>query len=355
MGATTLSELSDYLCQSGMPNEVHGNREVWLRGVNTLEGAAEGELSFLSNPRYERLLAVTRASAVIVNCKVTVPDGLTVLRCQDPYAALANCVVKIHGYRQHPHWGVSPQACVHPTARIGADANIAPGVTIAANVEIGRRVTLYPGCYVADGCRLGDDVVCYPNVTIYDGCVLGNRVTIHAGTVIGEDGLGYAPVNDHWVKIPQIGIVRIDDDVEIGANCTIDRATVGYTQIGRGTKFSNLVAIGHGTRIGEDCLLVAQVGIAGSTQIGRHVTLAGQAGVVGHVQIGDHARVGAKAGVTQNIEPGVEVLGAPAVPIAEARRHLILIQKLPELRDRLRQLEEEVRHLKQQLEQKSAS
>jgi UDP-3-O-[3-hydroxymyristoyl] glucosamine N-acyltransferase len=179
--------------------------------------------------------------------------------------------------------------------------------------------------------------------------VLGDRVTIHANSVIGEDGLGYAPLRGKWFKIPQIGNVVIADDVEIGAACTIDRATLGHTAIGSGTKFSNLIAIGHGTKIGEDCMFVAQVGLAGSVTVGRHVTLAGQAGVVGHITIGDNATVGAKAGVTNSVDPGVTVLGQPAVPINECKRQLAVVQQLPELRNTIRRLQRELSELKQKI------
>ena len=188
-------------------------------------------------------------------------------------------------------------------------------------------------------------------MVLYDSVTIGSRVTIHAGTVIGEDGLGYAPVKGEWVKIPQIGWVEIGDDIEIGANCTIDRATLGATVIGSGTKFSNLIAVGHGTKIGPDCLLVAQVGLAGSVTIGKHVTMAGQAGVVGHITIGDNATIGAKAGVTNNVEAETTVLGQPAVPINEAKRQFAVIQRLPDMRQRLRELENEMRRLKEQLQE----
>jgi UDP-3-O-[3-hydroxymyristoyl] glucosamine N-acyltransferase len=208
---------------------------------------------------------------------------------------------------------------------------------------------LYPGCYIGAGCRLGDDCVLHPNVVIYDGCRLGNRVTIHAGSVIGEDGLGYAPVGGKWHKIPQIGVVEIGDDVEIGANCTIDRATLGKTLIASGTKLSNLIAIGHGAKIAEDCMLVAQVGIAGSTTVGRHVTMAGKAGVAGHLTIGDNARIGAMAGVMRDVPPNTEVLGAPAMEISECRRVMSVQARLPELRGRIRELESELAELRELL------
>jgi UDP-3-O-[3-hydroxymyristoyl] glucosamine N-acyltransferase len=198
-------------------------------------------------------------------------------------------------------------------------------------------------------------------VVVYDDTIMGDRVTIHAGTVIANDGLGYAPVGEKWIKIPQIGIVRIGDDVEIGSSCSIDRATIGSTMIGSGTKMSNLVAIGHGARIGENCMLVAQVGLAGSVDVGNHVTMAGQAGVVGHIRVGDNAVIGAKAGVTNNVPDGETVLGQPAIPIAEMKRRVALLGRLPELRDtmrtlkkrmaRLERLEEEVEALRSRLEE----
>jgi UDP-3-O-[3-hydroxymyristoyl] glucosamine N-acyltransferase len=271
------------------------------------------------------------------------------VRTADPYAAVTVLIVAIHGYRRHPQWGIDVRANISTSTRIGDGANIGPGASIDEDVEIGKRVTIYPGCYVARGCRLGDDVVLYPNVVLYDGTVLGHRVAIHAGSILGEDGLGYAPVDGKWMKIPQVGRVVVADDVEIGANCTIDRATLGQTVIGGGTKFSNLIAIGHGTKIGEHCLFVAQVGLAGSVNVGNHVTMAGQAGVVGHIKIGDNVVVGAKAGVTNDIEPGITVLGQPAVPIQQCKRQFALIKHLPLLKSRIKQLDDEIAELRKLL------
>ena len=355
MGTVTLAELSENLAAGGLPNRVEGDRSLTLTAVSTLEDAGPGELSFLANPKYLDRLAETKASAVLVDRKVPVPDGVAAIRSDDPYAGLCLAIVKIHGYRKHPQWGSGERAHIAETASVGPGANIAPEVTIADQVRIGQNVTIYPGCYVGDRCVLGDDVTLYPNVVIYDDSILGNRVAIHAGTVIGEDGLGYAPVGEKWAKIPQAGRVIIENDVEIGANCTIDRATLGCTSIGSGSKFSNLIAVGHGTRIGSDCMLVALVGVAGSTTIGRHVTLAGQAGIVGHTTIGDNARVGAQAGVRADVEPGVTVLGTPATPIAEAKRQMLVIQRLPEMRRQLRDLEAEVTALRKLIEGDAAA
>lgn len=348
----TLAELADFISSQGIPCDVQGDGSVDIASVATLEDACDGQISFLSNPKYEKELGTTRASAVLVRPDVAAPRPMNLVRTADPYAAVTAAIVRLHGYRNHPRWGVSQLAFIAPTARIGRNANIAPGVHIGEDAVIGDNAVIYPGVYIARKCRIGNDVTLFPNVVIYDECVLGRRVTIHAGTVIGEDGLGYAPVKEKWVKIPQIGNVVIGDDVEIGANCTIDRATLGSTMVGDGSKFSNLVAIGHGTKIGPDCLFVAQVGIAGSVTVGRHVTMAGQAGIVGHITIGDKVTVGAKAGVTNSIEPGLTVLGAPAVEINECKRQVASLQRLPQLRKEVQRLRRELDELKQQLDGK---
>jgi len=345
----TLNELVACLADRGISSCVEGDGTTRISSVNTLEDAQPGEISFLANPKYERLVGQTKASAVVVGQEFRPGRPMNLIRTADPYAAVTVLITAIHGHRKHPHWGVDLRANISSTARIGEGANIGPTASIEEDVEIGRRVTIYPGCYVARGCRLGDDVVLYPNVVLYDGTVLGHRVVIHAGSVIGEDGLGYASVGGRWMKIPQVGRVIIADDVEIGANCTIDRATLGQTVVGAGTKFSNLIAIGHGTKIGEHCLFVAQVGLAGSVNVGNHVTMAGQAGVVGHIRIGDNVVVGAKAGVTNDIEPGVTVLGQPAVPIQQCKRQIALIRHLPTLKNKIRQLEDEVAALRRLL------
>jgi UDP-3-O-[3-hydroxymyristoyl] glucosamine N-acyltransferase len=345
MMCLTLDNLAEFLRSCGMACEVDGMGSVAVSAVATLDEAVEGQISFLSNPKYEPQLAITRASAVLVRPDVQVNRRMNLLRTPDPYAAVTAAIVRLHGHRKHPQWGVASEAYIAAGARIGANPNIGPGVHIENDTVIGDNATVYPGVYIARGTRIGNNVALFPNVVIYEGCVLGNNVTIHAGTVIGEDGLGYAPVDGRWVKIPQIGNVIIGDDVEIGPNCTIDRATLGSTTIGRGTKFSNLVAIGHGTKVGEDCMFVAQVGVAGSVTVGRHVTIAGQAGVVGHITIGDDAVIGAKAGVSNSVEPGMTVLGQPAVPINDCKRQMAVMQQLPKLKNEIRRMRRELDRL----------
>jgi len=343
--AYSLRALADYLPTVGMPCTLHGDAERQVDGVATLEDAEPSEISFLANPKYEKALETTSAGAVIVSNDQPIPDRLTVLRAADPYAAITAVMVHIYGYRRHGKTEIGDRAVIHPSAVIGENANIHHGVTVSANVTIGKNVVLYPGVYIAEDSRLGDDCVLYPNVVIYDGCILGNRVSIHAGTVIGEDGLGYAPIGETWHKIPQIGIVEIGDDVEIGANCAIDRATLGRTVIAKGTKFSNLVTIGHGTKIGEHCMFVAQVGIAGSVNVGKHVTMAGKVGVAGHLTIGDNAQIGAMSGLMKDVPPGVAVLGSPATPIKNALRSFSLVERLPNLHKQVKQLEAQVEAL----------
>jgi UDP-3-O-[3-hydroxymyristoyl] glucosamine N-acyltransferase len=346
----TLAQLCQALREVGMTPELHGDPNCVIQSVATLEEAGPGQVSFLSNPKYEKMLTETKASAIVLKPDIAAPDHLNLIRIADPYAAITVLIVKIHGYRQHRR-AAPCSACTHidPSARIGENATIHPGATIDENVVIGKNAVIYPGCYVGPRCRIGDNVLLFPNVVLYDDSVLGDRVTIHSGSVIGEDGLGYAPVGDKWVKIPQIGHVEVGDDVEIGSNCSIDRATLGKTVIGKGTKFSNLIAIGHGTQIDENCLFVAQVGLAGSVSVGKNVTMAGQVGVVGHIRIGDKATIGAKAGVTNNVPDGETMLGAPAIPITEMKRQVIHLQRLPELKQQVKQLQKQLAELEKRL------
>lgn len=347
--AHTLSELAKYLSDLGMPATVVGESARDIVGVATLEEATDREISFLANPKYESMLQTTKAGVVVVATDQAAPETLNVIRTANPYAAIMAIMVKVHGYRKHRDVGTHTAAVIDPTAKIGPGAKIHHGVTIEAGAAIGRNFVAYPGVYISQNVTIGDDCLLYPNVVIYDGCIIGNRVTLHAGTIIGEDGLGYAPVGEKWHKIPQIGITEIGDDVELGANCAIDRATLGRTVIAAGTKFSNLVAIGHGTKVGENCMFVAQVGIAGSVTVGRNVKMAGKVGVAGHLSIGDNAEIAAMAGVMRDVPANIRVAGAPAMPIKDTMRSLSLFERLPQIYKQLQQLEAEVSRLKKKL------
>jgi len=333
--------------------ELVGDPEKIIRGVGSIEDADEDEVTFLANVRYERRMGQTRAAAVIV-AKDYAGAGESLIRCDDPYFAFRQAMVAFHGFREADFEGIDPRANVHPTAEVADGAKIAAFATVSTGAKIGSGTAVYPGAYVGPQVRIGRDCTIYPNVTLYDGCILHDRVVIHAGTSIGQDGFGYAThkcadgVVRHE-KIPQAGWVELEDDVEIGACCSIDRATIGATIVGVGTKFSNLVAIGHGTRLGRHCLLVAQAGIAGSTIVGDYCVFAGQAGVVGHIRIGDGARIGAKTGVANDVPPGEEVLGIPAIPVSEARRAMMTWTRLPQIRTAVRKLTRELNALRRRL------
>jgi len=345
----TVGELAKYLVEKGLRVNLVGDPGTVIRRVNTLEDAEPGDVTFLANRKYVRLIEETRATAIILHEAVSGPDRLIQIKVDDPYYAFCIIVELIHGHRKHPFTGIDSRAAIDPTAKIGKNAMIGPWVTVCGNVTIGDNVVIYPGCFIGPNCTLGNNVVLYPNVTIYDDAVIGNNVTIHAGTVIGEDGFGFATHGGVHHKIPQIGNVVIEDNVELGSNCAIDRASMGSTVIGAGTKFSNLIAIGHGTHVGPHCLLVAQVGVAGSTRLGHHVVLGGQVGVVGHITVGDNVTVGAKSGITNDVESGQTLLGQPALPIQETKRQVIMVSKLPELRDQLKLIQKRLDQVEKSL------
>lgn len=319
--AVTLKELAE-----AIGAELEGDPAIAVTGVGTLEDAKPGQVTFLANPKYLKQLETTAASALIVAPSVKF-DRLPLLKAKDPYYAFALAVTHLNGGRKHPFSGVHPRATVDPSATIG------------------EGTVLYPGVYVGPRVRVGRDCVLYANVVVYEDCVIGDRVVIHANTSIGPDGFGFAAHDGVHHKIPQIGNVVIEDDVEIGANCAIDRAALGSTVIGKGSKLNDLIAIGHNTKMGPHCLIVSQVGIAGSASIGHHVTLAGQVGVAGHIEVGDHVTIGAQAGVTNSVPEQSVLLGSPAMPIRQARRVAAVFVQLPELQDRVKKVEQAVEEL----------
>ena len=340
MTEMTLKELTKLVA-----GRLSGDGERIVRGVASLEAAGQDEVSFLANPRYERHMAATKAAAVLVAEDYAGPCE-SLIRCEDPYFAFREAMVAFYGFRAHGFEGVDDRAIVDPSAQLAEGVAIGPLAVISAGCRIGAGVVIYPGVFVGPGCVIGDDCTIYPNVTLYDGTILHDRVTIHAGSSIGHDGFGYATHNGVHEKIPQTGWVEIESDVEIGACCAIDRATMGATKIGPGSKFSNLVAIGHGARLGKGCLLVAQVGIAGSVTAGDYCIFAGQSGVANHLHIGDGAKVLGRAGVTNDIPAGVEVFGFPARPRGQAKRAMISMDRLPQIRTAVKRLSKEVQRLK---------
>ena len=300
-----------------------GARERTVTAVAPLAQASAEQLSFLSNRKYAGELVATKAGAILVP-KNLEGDDERWIRVDDPYFAVARIMTRWFGSRPMPK-GVSPQASIAASAKVGENAAIGPFVTIGENVVTGNNITIFQGVSIEAGSKIGDDCIIYPNVVIYDGTRIGRRCIIHAGVVIGSDGYGFAMHDGKHHKIPQIGIVRIEDDVEIGAGTTIDRAALGETVIGEGTKIDNLVQIGHNVKIGKHCLLVSQVGIAGSTELGDHVFVAGQSGFSGHLKIGNRVQVAAKSAVLEDVPDDTKVMGSPALPFNEfARRHAAL-------------------------------
>ncbi len=325
-----------------------GDGTLPIQGARPVGEARLGDITFIENERYARLLRTSPASAAIVGPHFTrtpADPELPVIEVDDPINAFLAVRDHLVGPRK-PRWtGVSPQAYVAPTARIGADVAIYPFAYVGDEAEIGDGSTIHPGAVVGDRCKLGLGVMLRPNAVLYEDVTLGDRVEIHSGTVIGGDGFGYRLVDGRHVKIPQTGCVEVGDDVEIGANCTVDRATFEATRIGEGSKIDNLVMIGHNNQIGRHNLLCAQVGIAGSCQTGDHVVMAGQAGIKDQTKIGDRAVVGAQAGVHRNIPSDTQVLGSPAMPIREQRRLFTTIARLPELARQVKLLSTQVAKL----------
>jgi UDP-3-O-[3-hydroxymyristoyl] glucosamine N-acyltransferase len=313
---------------------LEGDGDLDITRVTGIEDAGPGDLTFLANPKYASLVTQTRASAIIV-AENAPPAPCAMLRSEHPYRSFADAL-GVLGRNEQPAPGIHPSAIVAPDARLGADVSIGPLAVVGAGAEIGDRVVLHAHVVVGPGARIGPDSILHPRVSLRDRSVLGARVIVQDGAVIGSDGFGFVTDGDglHH-KIPQQSVVVVEDDVEIGANTTIDRPAVGETRIGRGTKIDNLVMIAHGVQIGEGTILAAQVGIAGSSKLGRGVVLAGQVGVAGHIEIGDRARATAQTGIPNSVEPGALVSGYPAIDNREWLKAVAVFRTLPELKRRL--------------------
>jgi UDP-3-O-[3-hydroxymyristoyl] glucosamine N-acyltransferase len=323
--------------------EVIGDGGVKIVGVAPIEEARKGEITFIAHPRYLPTLSQTEASAVIVSPKVREAEK-PLLRVANPYLAFAK-ILGIYAQRPYEPRGVDQGAWVSPTAKLGEGISVYPFVYIGDHAEIANRVILFPGVFVGDNAVIEDDTLIYPNVSIYEGSRIGKRVILHGGVVIGSDGFGFARDGKRSVKIPQVGVVEIGDDVEIGANTTVDRAAMGKTVIKRGVKIDNLVQVAHSVTIGEDSIIVAQVGIAGSTKIGSNVILAGQVGVSDHIEIGDNVMVGPQSGVAKDVPPNQVVTGTPSIPHKDQVRAAMTFPKLPEMWRRIGQLEAKMKDL----------
>jgi len=330
--------------------EVEGNPLLEVTGIASLEEASDGEITFLAELKQLARLEKTKASAAIV--PVSLPSfAKPLIRTANPYLAYAK-VQTFFTFQPYSPKGIDPRAYIGQKVKMGRDVSIYPFTYIGDGCHIADRVVIHPGVYIGESVQIGEESILYPNVVIMDRCFVGKRVLIHPGTVIGSDGFGFARDGAHYIKIPQMGIVQVDDDVEIGANCAIDRAAMGKTWIKRGVKTDNLVQIGHNVTIGEDTVLVAQVGIAGSTRVGNRVSLGGQVGVVGHIKIGDGTMVGAQSGVAQEVAPGQVISGSPAFPHREWLRAQAVFPKLPEMKRALGALEKRIQALEETIAKK---
>lgn len=340
----SLAELALYV-----EGRVIGDGNVIIHRVSPIDEARPGEITFLSNPRYQKYLSQCKASAVIVGPGVSAGCGhggaLNFLEAVNPYVAFAK-ILRLFQPAAHFNGEISARACVDDSAVVSGGVTIFPNVFVGRGVKLGRNSVFYPGVFLGDEVEVGEACILHANVVVREGCRIGNGVILHAGVVVGSDGFGYAGTGRARIKIPQAGIVVIEDDVEIGANATIDRATLGKTVIRRGAKIDNLVQIAHNVVIGEDSVVAAQAGIAGSTRLGRNVTLAGQVGVVNHIEIGDGATIGPQSGIPKSVPPGAILSGGiAAAPHQEWLKVMTLLPQLPKLWSAVRRLEKQLARL----------
>ena len=348
----TLAELA-----ARVGGTVQGDGALRLDGVAPLEDAGPSHISFFANRKYRKAFEASRAGAVIVEPDEDVPAGRTVLRAAPAYLAFAKISTAFHPPRE-PLPEVAPEAAIHPSAKVHPSAQVMPFASVGARAEVGPRTILFPGVHLGEDVRVGADCILYANVVIRERCVIGDRVILQPGCVIGADGFGFAldlqgeGRGPRHYKVPQVGIVVVEDDVEIGANSCVDRATLGVTRIGRGAKIDNLVQIAHNVEVGPLSILASQVGISGSTKLGMGVVAWGQAGLVGHITVGDRANIAAQAGVASDVDAGARVAGSPAGPDVQWARNSAVFNRLTEMRRELRELRAAVARLRGEQEKK---
>jgi UDP-3-O-[3-hydroxymyristoyl] glucosamine N-acyltransferase len=337
---------------------IEGNPAAEVAAFGKIEEATDGHIAFLANPKYEDYLYTTRASVVIISDKLTLrhPVQATLLRVTDPYSAFAALMRQYQRMVQEQLVGKQEPCFIDPSAQLGTDVFVGAFAYIGKNVKIGNGTKIYPQTYLGDNVQVGDNTVIYAGVKIYTGCEVGSKVIIHSGTVVGSDGFGFAPQPDGTLKkVPQLGIVAIEDGVEIGANTTIDRATIGKTIIKTGAKIDNLVQLAHNVEVGHSTVIAAQAGVSGSTKIGNGVMIGGQAGLVGHIHVGDGAKINAQSGVSKSLQPGQAVTGSPAYDYKASLRSQAINRRLPELEQKINELEKQLAALRALMEQPQPS
>jgi UDP-3-O-[3-hydroxymyristoyl] glucosamine N-acyltransferase len=330
--------------------EITGNPEVKVNGLSKIEEGMSNTLSFLANPKYTQFIYSTKASVVIVSnsfeAEQALPETCTLIKVENAYESFAK-LLELYNQIQHSKTGIEAGSFIHPSAKIGDRVYISAGAYIAENARIGNDTKIYANTFIGSGASVGEGCLLFPNVVIYNDCKLGNHCRIHAGVIIGGDGFGFAPnQNNEYKKVAQIGNVIIEDWVEIGAGTTIDRATLGSTIIRKGVKLDNLIQIAHNVEIGENTVIAAQTGVAGSTKIGNNCMIGGQVGIVGHINIGNNVKIAAQSGIGSSIPDGEVVQGSPAFAIGDFKRAYVAFKNLPDLQQRLNQLEKELESLK---------
>ncbi len=342
----TLKEIADYL-----EGELFGPEDLVISAPARIEQAQDGQITFLANMKYQHYLHTTHASAILVESKV---DDVEIpqIVVKNAYISFVFLLRLFNPPDDGYILGQSEQAFIDSTAQVDPTVCIGPFVYIGPDCKVSKNTTLYPGVVLLKNVTVGEGCVLYPNVSVRENCSIGNRVILHNGCVIGSDGFGFAPKGDGYVKIPQLGRVIIEDDVEIGANTTIDRATLGETVIRQGTKLDNLVQIAHNVEVGANTVIASQSGVAGSTKIGNNVTIAGQVGIVGHITIGDRAILAAQAGVSKSVPEKSIMFGTPALPLSKQKRIDVSLRHLPEMVKKIHQLENEIIALKEELKER---
>lgn len=329
---------------------VEGNKDAKVHTFAKIEEGTEGAISFLSNPKYTHYLYNTKSSIVIVNEDVKLEKDVdaTLIRVKNAYESIAK-LLQIYEASKPKKTGVAPQAYIAPSAKLGNNCYVGPFAYVGEGAEIGDGCQIYPHAVIGDNVKVGTNCIFYPNTTIYQGCKIGNNVTIHAGSVIGADGFGFAPGADGYNKIPQIGIVVIEDNVEIGANTCVDRSTMGATVIHKGVKLDNLVQVAHNVEIGENTVMSAQVGIAGSTKVGSWCMFGGQVGLAGHITIGDKTFLGAQSGVPGNLKGGEELIGTPPMNPRAYFKSQAIFRRLPDMYKDLNDAKKKIEELNEKI------
>ena len=331
---------------------IEGNENATVQTFAKIEEGQAGAISFLANPHYAHYIYETKSSIVLVNDDFVLehPVEATLIRVPNAYEAIAR-LLSLYQSTVQKRSGIHPLACVAETATIGENTYVGPFAYIGENVKVGAGCQIYSGSVVEERASIGDDCILYPNVSVYHDCRIGNRVILHSGVVIGADGFGFAPAADGYEKIPQIGIVTIEDDVEIGANSCVDRSTMGSTYVRRGVKLDNLVQIAHNCEVGANTVMSAQVGVAGSTKIGQWCMFGGQVGIAGHAVIGDRVLTGAQAGIAGSLPKGnVTIQGSPAIDASNFKRSSVVFKYLPDMYKQMSEMQKEINELKKKLQ-----